>query len=220
MKDSRFIRTVAMTAVICLILGVIAVKAVPSFLEYWHGYMYNEETGTFSLIRIINYFPDTPTIYKENLGGFTHTNFNSYFTHGRDQWMNAGLVSNYVYTASNANFKVYGGHYEELREVMYTFGPKDTGRTLPVVGAGTEVACGALGGNITAYEMTSATVAVKYDGAVSDNMYKNIFTHEMGHGFGWYHHSQNTQDVMYPISSSSNLNLTSRDINHIKQMYE
>lgn len=220
MKDSRFIRTVAMTAVICLILGVIAVKAVPSFLEYWHGYMYNEETGTFSLIRIINYFPDTPTIYKENLGGFTHTNFNSYFTHGRDQWMNAGLVSNYVYTASNANFKVYGGTSNQLKNKIPDFTGEYIGQTIPHSGFGESIPCYPVGGYKTMFELSDVTIGVTYFQSFSDAEYKNIFTHEMGHGFGWYHHSQNTQDVMYPISSSSNLNLTSRDINHIKQMYE
>ena len=48
--------------------------------------------------------------------------------------------------------------------------------------------------------------------------YRKTVTHEMGHGLGWFDHSTSSSDVMYGSSSSVDT-LTSRDKNHLKQIY-
>ena len=194
-------------------------NALPQYLEYWYAKVYDEEHNTFiDNANVIRYFSSSPTMYKENLSGFSNTSFNSYFTHGRDQWYNAGLTSNYSLLEGNANFKVYGGNYIDLIDVISNFKSSDIARTSPTNGYGTSIACMATGGYKTAYELSNVIIAVKYSANITDTMYKNIFLHEMGHGFGWDNHSDNSSDVMYPRSSNIT-SLTSRDINHIKQMY-
>lgn len=200
-------------------------NALPQYLEYWYAYYYNTVTGLFTDAYIIRYFDlgpmndKYPVMYKENLSGFSNTSFNSYFTHGRNQWFNAGLISSYAYTEGNANFKVYGGNYIDLTAVIPQFKSSDIARIAPTNGYGTSIACTATGGYKTAYELSNVIIAVKYSANITDTMYKNIFLHEMGHGFGWDNHSNNDADVMWP-QTSYNTVLTNRDINHIKQMYQ
>ncbi len=47
---------------------------------------------------------------------------------------------------------------------------------------------------------------------------KKTYLHEAGHSLGWLGHSSNSNDIMYPISSSVK-KLTSRDKNHLTQVY-
>lgn len=50
------------------------------------------------------------------------------------------------------------------------------------------------------------------------NEYKKTATHELGHSLGWKGHSSNSNDIMYGTASSVT-NLTSRDSNHLSQVY-
>ncbi len=47
---------------------------------------------------------------------------------------------------------------------------------------------------------------------------KKTCTHELGHALGWMGHSSNDSDIMY-LANSYVTSLTSRDINHLSQVY-
>lgn len=51
------------------------------------------------------------------------------------------------------------------------------------------------------------------------DQYKKTCTHELGHALGWAGHSSNTSDIMYSAGSSVT-SLTSRDKNHLSQVYD
>jgi hypothetical protein len=61
------------------------------------------------------------------------------------------------------------------------------------------------------------------EGCIVDNgrttaEYKNTCTHELGHSLGWYGHSLNSLDIMYPVGSNI-ITLTSNEKNHLSQVY-
>ena len=50
--------------------------------------------------------------------------------------------------------------------------------------------------------------------------YSKTATHELGHALGYAGHSTTKGDIMYTSSTSNTTNaLTTRDINHLKQIY-
>lgn len=198
-------------------------NALPQYLEYWYAYYYNTVTGLFTDAYIIRYFDlgpmndKYPVMYKENLSGFSNTSFNSYFTHGRNQWFNAGFISSYAYTEENANFKVYGGNNVDVKVKVPSLSAAIPARTVPTSTSVGTISC-AVSTTKEVEKISEVKIGINYS-TYSDNVYKNIFTHEMGHGFGWDNHSNNDADVMWP-QTSYNTVLTNRDINHIKQMYQ
>lgn len=193
-------------------------NALPQYLEYWYAKVYDEEHNTFiDNANVIRYFSSSPTMYKENLSGFSNTSFNSYFTHGRNQWFNAGLISSYAYTEENANFKVYGGNNVDVKVKVPSLSAAIPARTVLTSTSVGTISC-AVSTTKEVEKISEVKIGINYS-TYSDNVYKNIFTHEMGHGFGWDNHSNNDADVMWP-QTSYNTVLTNRDINHIKQMYQ
>ena len=193
-------------------------NALPQSLEYWYAKVYDEEHNTFTdNADVIRYFSSRPTMYKENLSGFSNTSFNSYFTHGRNQWFNAGLISSYAYTEENANFKVYDGNNVDVKVKVPSLSAAIPARTVPTSTSVGTISC-AVSTTKEVEKISEVKIGINYS-TYSDNVYKNIFTHEMGHGFGWDNHSNNDADVMWP-QTSYNTVLTNRDINHIKQMYQ
>ena len=54
----------------------------------------------------------------------------------------------------------------------------------------------------------------------TDMAYSKTATHELGHALGYAGHSTTKGDIMYTSSTSNTTNaLTTRDINHLKQIY-
>jgi len=75
------------------------------------------------------------------------------------------------------------------------------------------------GSKKSCYTMNSAKCGVVYYPGKSSNGYIKTTSHELGHCLGWMGHSANSSDIMYAYSSEIAV-LTSRDINHLVQVYE
>lgn len=75
-------------------------------------------------------------------------------------------------------------------------------------------------GSVTKYGgiMTNAEGCVVETSGYTENKYKNIGIHELGHALGWDGHSANSTDVMY-ATVNSNTVLTVRDKRHLQQVY-
>lgn len=72
-------------------------------------------------------------------------------------------------------------------------------------------------GKVTTY---SKIAIIEKSNPRTDMAYSKTATHELGHALGYAGHSTTKGDIMYTSSTSNTTNaLTTRDINHLKQIY-
>ena len=175
-----------------------------------------------------------PKIYSSVLGGgFTESNLDSYTQSARSKWVTGGMPSDYVTNVTGSTIKVYGGPRNYLEAINYRimvpingtfpnalteytsfdnegqwgYDPNGTG----VWGSGIQY--------IDGYRCFNNTIVVPYSSDINSTSNIVIITHELGHAFGWYGHSGIIGDMMQGAGNTS-LTLTSRDINHVKQIYD
>ncbi len=123
------------------------------------------------------------------------------------------------YSYSTPDISVFGGNLSELEQQGISLGDDVLGLTLMgslVTQKGyytygnTQKELKIYGGDVK--------IGVLYIPGTSYKQYTSTIIHEIGHAMGWYGHSSNSMDVMYPYNSEITA-LTSRDKNHLKQVY-
>lgn len=160
----------------------------------------------------------TPTIARVNLSTCSTFSFYSAYSHGRTQWSTAGRSSTPNGSNTNSSIVCYGGNRNQIYASF--------GINLPNYVAGRTYSTMSFwayldyqGQQKKLYSMVKATVYIvdyEYESSstLTDLFYKSVFTHELGHAFGWFGHSSNNYDVMYSQVLYVTT-LTDRDINHL-----
>lgn len=157
-------------------------------------------------------------IYSINHDGFSSSDFNTYLNYSKNQWGYGGISTTYVSRLMDSTIDIHGGKMETLKaldsDIEYYY-------ALTVMKVLTyKETTSFQGRDIDVYTIGRAMILCpKYSIFTSANDYRNMFTHELGHGLGWLGHSTNTSDVMQKSPSGARISLTTRDINHVKQMY-
>jgi len=178
----------------------------------------------------IAYWRSTPTIYLCYLDG--NSSFNSAMNTAANRWGSALGKSysceNTTSTSARSNAIIfYGGEYTTLKNrAGFTDADLTGTNQLPVAG----VALVYRGSDGNSYQ-TNAGLTInggyitRVSGAILDNgsnsassSYLHTCIHELGHALGWLDHSANPSDIMYELNTTTTT-LTSRDINHLKQIY-
>ena len=168
---------------------------------------------------IIGYWESPPTIHKNKIGNDGSFYFNIGYNNAVAQWSDALEWSFATVAQNDADIVVHGGTRAELEVLM-----GDRYNYLTALTAGiTFYDYNVVGyyqyqGNIKLHaKMNSATIYIPDDGRTADE-YRNILTHELGHALGYIGHSASASDIMYPYVSTI-YDLSTRDINHLHQLY-
>ena len=168
---------------------------------------------------IIGYWESPPTIHKNKIGNDGSFYFNIGYNNAVAQWSDALEWSFATVAQNDADIVVHGGTRTELEVLM-----GDSFNYLTAFTAGITfydydvVGYYQYQGNIKLHaKMNSATIYIPDDGRTADE-YRNILTHELGHAFGYIGHSASASDIMYPYVSTI-YDLSTRDINHLRQLY-
>jgi len=156
-------------------------------------------------------------IYSLLYDGFSASDFSDYRSNARTQWSNAGVSSSYVSRLYDSNIELYGGKESTLSQIDADI-ESYWALTINVVNSKTGTTT-YQGKTISLYELNRVQVLCPTHLFTSPNGYKNMFTHELGHSLGWIGHSSDSDDVMYGTAGSSRNTLTTRDKDHLKQMY-
>lgn len=177
-------------------------------LSYW----YSDDTR-------IERWSSPPTTWSLVSDGFDSSDFLDYVNHARGEWRDAGISISSTTDYYESNFTIRGGSYD----IMHNYEP-----SLTTTNTGTSVLSATEEGtwtysskNKTGYTFNNVRCYIIHKpGGTSPTVakYEKTVTHEMGHGLGWFGHSTSSSDVMYSSSSSVNT-LTSRDKNHLTQIY-
>ena len=167
-------------------------------------------------------------IYVINLSsGFSAT---IYMDHAASQW-NAALGCNLdAFTSTSmGTLTCYSGYYDELNE-LGTFGSNYFGYLTPAgatnttktqSGTWTYVNSEGVSSTKAHYTIIRGKIAIvrdRFDSA-SDNHYRNVATHELGHALGWNGHSLLSSDVMYDTANEV-IYLKNQEKLHLSQIYD
>jgi len=170
----------------------------------------------YSNVNYVSKWTSTPKISQYKLNNNDGFAFDIAFSHARTQWSNAGISTTLVGWTSGCAIQCFGGTRAEIRARGYSILDSQAGVTL---GSSTQINTLSYNGT-TKYlkSQNSPQIVCLVDRNVTQTAYKNVMTHEIGHALGWGGHSSNSSDIMYS-SENSVTSLTSRDKNHLKQVY-
>lgn len=183
-------------------------------LTYWYSNKY--EIGRWTNI---------PTLYYTYIGDNStiENSFEDGIEYADDKWSYALDIN--IYPQYTPNEDMYTMHFycgdEDELSSLEIFSDNDIynsntkGQTV-VYGYQTDTFLQG-GRTIVGYELTKVEVFIKENTAA--NIVKKVCTHELGHSLGWLGHSSNSSDMMYAYDNNV-LQLTERDIVHLKQVYD
>lgn len=184
-------------------------------LNYWHSTDNN-----------IGHMTVTPKIYVKNLSSNSSFNLNSYVGFGIYQWnSHAGTMCNLTGTESNHNIIVYGGPRKAIIAASEYFTEdnlKESYGGLTLMSYSSEGNYTYNGSTKYGQKMENSKIAIlESSGAsMSNSHYCKIAAHELGHALGYFGHSPNSGEIMSSvIDFNTKENLTSDEINHLKQVY-
>ena len=159
-------------------------------------------------------------VYKDKLNSNASFYFSAGMTHACGQWDDVTgmtLTSSSSSSYTSAPIKFHGGTMDEVNAYgEFTVTSSHNGvtqRTSSVEGTWT------YGSSSKTGRLVVGAVGCIIDKDRTTDQYKKTCTHELGHALGWAGHSSNTSDIMYSAGSSVT-SLTSRDKNHLSQVYD
>ncbi|UFJ39758.1 hypothetical protein LOK74_17105 [Brevibacillus humidisoli] len=159
------------------------------------------------------------SIWSGSIDGFSTSKFASYVSHAISQWNSAGFSLSGEDDETDSVIRIYGGTYNTLKEMEPSLKTSNTGLTSYDGGTKYEGEWIYSGSEKSSYKISSpVNVYIVYKSGRSDSGFKKTSTHELGHALGWRGHSSRSSDVMYG-SASEVTQLTSRDKNHLLQVY-
>lgn len=155
---------------------------------------------------------------------FSQSSIDAYTEYAANEWTANGISITETADFGAANILVYAGHHNTMKLIDSELSSGEAGHTYRHF-PDEEGMWRYNGIDIYGYKYNFSKVVLAWDSAsgtqlyANDAIYKNILLHEVGHVLGWYGHSLNSADVMYEAAQSSRVNLTYRDVNHVKQVY-
>lgn len=178
-------------------------------LSYW--YSDGEYIARWSVTNI--------GVYMVGLHGSPSSLFYSGMSRAASLWSSTlGITVTANTTNTSPEITFYGGTQDELNaEGTFTVDSSYDGLTRSYTKVEGTWNYGTT--TIEGRTLTSAYGYVLMTDSYSQAHYNNVALHELGHALGWRGHSSETTDVMYKSSSSSRVNLTTRDKNHLAQVY-
>ena len=129
---------------------------------------------------------------------------------------NAGISTTTV-TSSSSKIKAYGVTYNELKATGLFDTMTSTQAGLSRTYSNFEKYYYHNGNQKTGELITSVNIAIK-DRDVTQDAYKSVCTHELGHSLGWAGHTPGSTNIMYHTASSIT-SLTYVDKRHLIQVY-
>ena len=194
--------------VISMAIGATVYAANLGTLSYW----YSDDSK-------IARWSSPPYTWSLVSDGFTSSDFLDYVNHARGQWRDAGISIASTTDYYSSDFTIRGGTYNIMHNYQPSITTTMTGFTgVGMVAEGTWTYNSASKSGYTVVGVESYIIYKPNDSSPTTANYKKTVTHEMGHGLGWCGHSTTSSDVMYGSSSSVTI-LTSRDKDHLTQIY-
>ena len=208
---------------ICVVLSImvsVSAGATDKPLLYWHATEDNPDNIIFRMtVR--------PKIGWNILsaGTFSASNIDAYVQHAVNQWTLYGMPIDKV-SFTSANIVVQAGRHSVLKPLTQaSFKPGTAGHTeRENNGDGYFEKDWVYNSQIKpGYTSNFTRIFILFDTASGtqlygdETIYKNVILHEVGHALGWHGHSANTTDIMH-AQSKSVYTLTSRDVNHVRQI--
>lgn len=127
------------------------------------------------------------------------------------QWTNPGVSSSFVTSGSNMTFACYP--YSTCVQLEPSIPTSAAGYTTSYTSYVGDFEYGST--YKRGYEVSGAFCYLITDTSAN---YVGDCAHELGHAFGWMGHSTSSSDIMYAYANSPT-NLTTRDKNHLNQVY-
>lgn len=210
-------RVVAIAVTISmLLLSAFSVGASSNQLSYWEATMENKyEIGRFP--------SKTITYSYQKLNNNSSFYFNESVIHAKNEWTKGlGIKLTYSLLMQNADMKIYGGTVNDMYSMGLDISTISHTGTAGVAYHNRTYSYPLYEYNNTSvsnYKISSSVVMLKDSGSPR-NDYLQVMTHEMGHALGWFWHSADPSLIMFWAYGSSGVNLTQRDIRHLKQVYD
>ena len=211
MKNLRFFIAICIVSV-CVMSSVYS-QTLLGNLNYW-----------FSDSDYIYRYKFKPTISYSvgDNSGFIIGKLYDYVNHARTQWSTNGEMTS-TYVGTNSDIEIFFGSYSQIANRIPGFATSTDpdkikgGRTIFPGNITEEGNYMHTTGVKTCFSIDQSLIGVAYNSELTDNTYKNIVTHELGHGFGWIGHSSNTSHIMNPQSSNiTTVNIT--EAKHLSQV--
>lgn len=197
------------TLVMSFLLTSYAYAAKLGDLDYW----YDSESDTISRWSR-GVVPGVWAGLVDN--SFNASDYADWVDEALYQWRRVGVRFDPVNEEYDGDIRIYAGEYDKLKYSEPYLRPSMDGLTVPSVrDEGEWYYYGDLKYGQT---IRRARVYIVKKTFKSNNEYQNTVLHEMGHASGWDGHSSNSKDVMYR-NNTSVTTLTSRDKNHLSQVY-
>ena len=174
-------------------------------------------------------------IRSEARTGITPANFNTHMTNAQNQWSSAvgGMNFNVGAAYSQAHILSFGGNRAQMYALAERYGLESRGWAgVAGVPPGTPVGTINVSGNRGVYRInlhfTPHLRAVMLNStthtngfAFSNDEFRMIVLHELGHLMGYNGHSTNNTDVMYSrMPIRPNTVVTTREQRHLRRVYD
>jgi hypothetical protein len=179
-------------------------------LSYW-----------YSNTDIISHWKTPRKIYVSNLSSNSSFDLGNYVGFAIYQWSSKAQISCSANGTENSHsIVIYGGLESDLTDAgVFSDCSSANGKCRSTATIEGTYTYGSLTktGKVTTY---SKIAIIEKSNPRTDMAYSKTATHELGHALGYAGHSTTKGDIMYTSSTSNTTNaLTTRDINHLKQIY-
>ena len=201
-------RGIILALVLCLILAIPSVVYAYYIINGNCWYSNTDEIGRWT---------STPTISSIKLNTNSSFYFEDGYSRARSQWGNAGIATTDNGTSTSSNIVCYGGTSNQIYSSTGYQTPSNITGITHIIATLTNTRLEYGGLTYKIYNISHSDVYI-LDIGNNTNQTKNTLIHEVGHALGWIGHSTLSSDVLYEYNTEI-ITLTTRDKNHLVQMY-